>query len=277
MKEYVVKDVKSSQFNLDHIFDCGQCFRFKKNEDGSYTGIAKEKIVTFSYDDKNEELWIKGSDEKDFFNIWKNYLDLDTDYGAIKNALASKDTIIKKAMDYGYGIRILKQDLWEMIISFIISQNNNIPRIKGCIESLATNFGEQIISQDGSKGFNMPTAERLAMLTTYDLQPIKLGYRSKYLIDTAKVVSENGLPESDEQLRRLVGVGPKVASCIKLFGMGHMDSFPIDVWVKRVMNTLYGIEENDLKTMTNFAAETFGEYGGIAQQYLFYYMRTYIK
>lgn len=266
MEKFVLEGVKD--FNLDHIFDCGQCFRWKKEEDGSYTGKAfgKEVNMDFVYDEGSDSegtLIINGASREDFDNIWKSYLDLDRDYSQIKEELA-EDPVMAKAIEKGRGIRILKQDLWETIVSFIISQNNNIPRIKGCIENLAKGFGE-----DG----NLPTPEKLASLTVEDLAPVRLGYRAKYLIETAKQVCENGLPKNMEELQQLCGVGPKVANCISLFGLSDMSSFPVDVWVKRVMNRMYGIPEGNKKEMENFARENFGDYGGIAQQYLFYYIR----
>lgn len=267
MERYVKEGVRD--FNLDHIFDCGQCFRWKREENGSYTGIAMGRKVNmeFSYDDGSDSsgtLIINGSDEKDFEEIWRDYLDLDRDYSAIKEKLAAADPVMAKAIEKGRGIRILKQDLWETIVSFIISQNNNIPRIKGCIENLATGFGE-----DG----NLPTPEKLASLSIDDLSPVRLGYRAKYLIESSKQVLELGLPTNFEELTNLCGVGPKVANCICLFGLGDVSSFPIDVWVRRVMNKMYGIDENNKKEMADFAKNQFGDLGGIAQQYLFYYIR----
>lgn len=267
MNQYIKEGVKD--FNLDHIFDCGQCFRWKKEEDGSYSGIAMGKKVNmdFKYDegsDCNGTLIINGSDEKDFNEIWSNYLDLDRDYKEIKESLAAKDHVMEKAIEKGRGIRILRQDLWETIVSFIISQNNNIPRIKGCIENLALGFGE-----DG----NLPRPEKLATLSIDDLAPVRLGYRAKYLIESSKQVLDLGLPTNFDELTNLCGVGPKVANCIALFGLGDISSFPIDVWVRRVMNKMYGIDENDKKAMAAFANEQFGDLGGIAQQYLFYYIR----
>ena len=256
-------------FNLDHIFDCGQCFRWKKEEDGSYSGIAKGRKVNmaFQYEEGSDNqgtLTITGGEKGDFQNIWKDYLDLHRDYGEIKKTLSQSDPVMAKAIASGRGIRILKQDLWETIVSFIISQNNNIPRIKSCIENLGTTFGE-----DG----NLPTAQRLSKLTVEDLAPIKLGYRAKYLIETSKQVESNGLPTNKEELGKLTGVGPKVANCISLFGMQELSSFPIDVWMKRVMSALYGFKESDVTGMAAYAQEHFGQLGGIAQQYLFYYIR----
>lgn len=272
-------------FHLDHIFDCGQCFRWERNEDGSYTGIAFGRVARIDYDKDKETLMIHGADEADFENIWKDYLDLERDYGEIKSALTDKDPVIGKAIEFGHGIRILNQEKWETLLSFIISQNNNIPRIKKCINSLAETLGEYVCEYEGKKYYSLPTPEVLANATLEDLAPCRLGYRAKYLIETAKKVHAEGrqsleglsrcelsAKETCDALRCYCGVGPKVANCIALFAMRKFDSFPIDVWVKKVMNTMYGFEENDLKGMAEFAAERFGEFGGIAQQYLFYYI-----
>lgn len=274
-----------SDFHLDHIFDCGQCFRWEQNEDGSYTGIAFGRVVKIDYDTVSETLMIHGADEADFESIWKDYLDLDRDYGEIKNVLADKDPVIRQAIEYGHGIRILNQEKWETLLSFIISQNNNIPRIKKCINSLAETLGEYVGELDGKTYYSLPTPDVLANATLDDLAPCRLGYRAKYLIETAKKVHAEGIESLDalesrelsaketcEALRNYCGVGPKVANCIALFAMRKFESFPIDVWVKKVMNTMYGIDENNMKEMAEFAAENFGEFGGIAQQYLFYYI-----
>jgi N-glycosylase/DNA lyase len=279
-KKYVVKDVKD--FNLDHIFDCGQCFRWEKQDDGSYVGVAMGKICHMTFEDGT--LTIDNCDQNEFENIWKPYLDLNKDYGTIKDFLSDKDEVIEKAAKYGYGIRILKQDFWETVVSFIISQNNNIPRIKGCIDNLSRLFGEKIGGYNGKECYSLPTPEKLASLTVEDLEPVKLGYRASYLIKMAKQMIEQGGSEAVEkrlsecenpieELQKFYGVGPKVAACISLFGLGRVDAFPIDVWIRRVMNQLYGIDEKAIKEMNTYAKETFGDYGGIAQQYLFYYIR----
>jgi len=272
-------------FELDHIFDCGQCFRWEKNGDGSYTGVAFEKIVTIDYDANSQTLTIYNCSEDDFKNIWRNYLDLDRDYSEIKDFLIGRDNVIADAISYGQGIRILNQEKWETLLSFIISQNNNIPRIKKNINSLAELMGKPLGKYNGKEYFALPSPEVLAAAEVEDLAPCRLGYRAKYLIETAKKVRDEGLEslenlgrgdvsaaETLDALRQYCGVGPKVANCISLFSMGKIDSFPIDTWVKKVMNQLYGIDENNMKEMASFAAETFGEYGGIAQQYLFYYI-----
>ena len=223
----------------------------------------------------------------DYYNIWKDYLDLDRDYDAIKKKLSAKDKYMEKAISYGGGMRILQQELWETMISFIISQNNNIPRIKKCVESLCTSFGSPLGIYKGRNYFAFPTPETLSRLNAEELDTCRLGYRAKYIVDTARQILENDKKLDDlhndsegalyEYLLGLSGVGPKVANCIMLFGLGKYDSFPLDVWIKRVMNQIYHIEEGNVKKMKAYAAEHFGEYGGIAQQYLFYYMREISK
>lgn len=275
---YIIEEV--ADFFPAHVFDCGQCFRWRRQEDGSYTGIAEGRIANIAFVPYEEEnagaggrLVIRNCTAEDFEKFWRRYLDLDRDYGKIKRKLCRGDQSMKKAVRFGWGIRILQQELWETIVSFIISQNNHIPRIKGCIENLAEMFGDGAGSFDGKTWYNLPSPEKLASLTVEDLAPVKLGYRARYLIETAKAVCERGLPEDGQALSELCGVGPKVASCIALFGMGDTGSFPIDVWVARVMHELYGFAEKDKTAMADFAADKFGELGGFAQQYLFYYMR----
>lgn len=282
--EYILNNVRD--FHLDHIFDCGQCFRWERQEDGSYIGPALGKIVKISTEGTSldTKVIIDNCDEKDYLELWESYLDMDRDYGSIKTLLTESDEVLKNASEYGYGIRILKQDFWETVVSFIISQNNNIPRIKGCIESICKSFGEHIGEYEGREYYAIPTPEVMANLTVEDLGSAKLGYRAKYLIETAKQMLAEGGPEEVkarlvassnpiEDLQSFTGIGPKVAACISLFGLGRMDAFPIDVWMRRVMNQLYGIDEKDVKSMKEYAKEHFGEHGGIAQQYLFYYIR----
>lgn len=278
--EYIIEDVKD--FNTDHIFDCGQCFRWQRQEDGSYIGPAMGRVVKISYADG--QLIIDNCGKEDFENIWKKYLDLDTDYGLIKEKLSAEDQIMQAASEYGYGIRILRQDFWETVVSFIISQNNNIPRIKGCIESICEKFGEHAGEYGGKAFFSIPSPSTLASLNSEDLAPCRLGYRAPYLVKMARQFVDRGGPDVVEAelknaedpiqaLQQFCGIGPKVAACISLFGLGRMDAFPIDVWMRRVMNRLYDIDEKDVKAMKDYAKKHFGENGGIAQQYLFYYIR----
>lgn len=283
--------------NLEHIFKCGQCFRWEtldnefpksKYKDKSqkdiqrYVGIANKNIAIVEYNVATKDLTIIGNGREEF---WYKYFDLHRDYGKIKNTLISNDATIAEAINFGYGIRILNQDLWETILSFIISQNNNIPRIKGCINNLSLYFGEEIpeskkigeLLNADFRAYSLPKPETVAGLEIEDLNPIRLGYRAKYIIKCARQVSEQGLPKTYEELLALTGVGPKVANCIALFGLSKRESFPIDVWVRRVMNHVYGLPEDDFKAISEFAASNFGTLGGYAQQYLFYYMRENSK
>ena len=276
---------KVNDFQLDHVFDCGQCFRWNKEEDGSYTGIVNGKVLNVS---KNgSDLVLENTDADEFIDFWREYFDFDTDYTEIKKQLMEKDPIMKDAIAEGQGIRILNQDVWETVISFIISANNNIPRIKKCIESLCERYGEKICRHKGKDYYSFPEPEKLANLTLDDLVPCRLGYRAKYVIATAKAFVANGkefyegLKNEDvpasvalERISQLQGVGPKVANCIMLFSLKKRSAFPIDTWMKKVMNHLYNFNENDVKGMEQFALDTYGAYAGIAQQYLFYYMRN---
>jgi N-glycosylase/DNA lyase len=273
-------------FNLDHIFDCGQCFRWERQDDGSYTGLATGRPpANISFYPDSGKLLIDNADETDFREFWRDYLDLNRDYGEIKTVLAENDPVMGKAIEFGQGIRILRQDKWETLISFIISQNNNIGRIKGCVASLCENFGESAGEYRGKRYFEIPKANVLAGLTESDLEICRLGYRAKYLIETAKAIKKDSgkkllsmdsasPEEAFEYLTSLNGVGPKVANCVMLFSMEKYSSFPIDVWVRQAMSELYRIDKENKKAMHEFAARNFGEYGGIAQQYLFYYMKS---
>lgn len=287
MKKVVRSHVKD--FCLEHIFECGQAFRFEPQADGSYTGIAGGNIANLRFDVDEPggcegTLTLSNVSEREYETFWKGYLDLERDYGAIKAYLSGHDPVIRRAIAAGEGIRILRQDKWETLLSFIISQNNNIPRIKKCIEALCREFGSLAGEYEGRAYYAFPEPETLAALEPEDLANCRLGYRAKYLVETARKVARDGRErlewtgnpacsprEAFEYVTEFCGVGPKVANCILLFSMGRYDSFPVDVWVKKVMKELYGLESP--KEIGAFAQKTFGRYGGFAQQYLFYYIR----
>jgi len=269
-------------FHPDHTFDNGQCFRWNREDDGSYTGVAFGRAANI--DLKGETLIIDNTTLEEFHTVWKGYLDLDRDYGAIKQMLSAKDPAMGRAIEYGSGMRILQQDKWETLISFILSQNNNIVRIKKCVESVCAAHGRPIGTYRGQMRYAFPAPEELARLGPGELDTCRLGYRAKYIVETAgQILADGGktlygldrapTERGFEYLLGLSGVGPKVANCILLFSMGKYESFPLDVWIKRVMNQVYNIEEGNVKKMQEFAAEHFGGWGGIAQQYLFYYAR----
>ncbi|MBR2500672.1 MAG: 8-oxoguanine DNA glycosylase [Clostridia bacterium] len=271
-----LKEVRD--FELKHIFECGQCFRWDVIDDGSYIGIAASKAIKISETDDGITIYNTTKDE--FTDFWQNYFDLDFDYGKLKRTL-SKDRVLKTAIKSGEGIRILNQDLWECIISFIISANNNIPRIKGIIKTFCELFGEKVILGEDVL-YSFPSPERLSTITVDDLKPLRAGYRDKYIIDaiekvsngivSLEVIKEKDYDEAKGELLKIKGVGNKVADCILLFGAGKKEAFPVDVWIKRVIDTLYKDELGE-KDISVFAKEKFGKFGGYAQQYLFYHMR----
>ena len=283
-QELILKDIKS--FELADIFDCGQCFRWNKQPDGSYTGIFKENVLNVQK--KDNIITFKGICNGDITKIVEDYFDLNRDYEKIKKELSKIDENVKTSIEYGKGIRILNQDLWEMIISYIISANNNIPRIKGIIERLAKTYGKEI-DWNGQKFYTFPTAEELKDVTVEDYRKLGTGFRDVRLYETVHMILDkkvnleemqqnSNTVEVREQLLTLSGVGPKVADCILLFStLKRFEVFPIDVWVRRVMNELYIKNEDETKVnkkqIEKLAQEKFGNLAGIAQQYLFYWKR----
>ena len=285
IQQYILKDPKT--FDLTDIFECGQCFRWNKEKDDSYTGIWKENVVNIKKEGKNyifNGICNNGNLEKEIIE----YFDLNRDYEKIKEELSKKDDYMRNSITYGNGIRILNQDLWETIISFIISANNNIPRIKGIIERLSKNYGKEIEWQ-GKKYYTFPTPEELKNVTVQEYRKMGLGFRDIRLYETTKMILEGKINlkeleqnpntlEVREKLLTLSGVGRKVADCILLFSsLKRFEVFPIDVWVRRVMNELYIKEQDESKINRNkiekIAREKFGDLAGLAQQYLFYWRR----
>ena len=268
-----------SDFDPSHTFMCGQCFRWDKEDDGSYTGVAFSKPVNISCE-KNT-LVIKNITPDEFNSQWKYYLDLETDYNTIKNFL-SFDQNVKTAMDFGWGIKILNQEIFECLISFIISTQNAIPRIKKIVSALSQRYGKKL-EFGGKTYYAFPSIDELSGVTEDDLAPLKAGYRAAYIVDavnkikSGEVILENlknlSYTEAKKELMKIKGVGPKVADCVLLFSCCKKEAFPIDVWVKRTVQTLYLNESAKEKEISSFAAEHFGEFAGVAQQYLFYYAR----
>lgn len=270
-----------TDFDAKHIFECGQCFRWKIQEDGSYTGVAKGKILNVKCED--EKVIFNNTNLDDFNNIWYDYFDLGTDYSDIKKTLKNMDEYLNKASDFGWGIRILRQEGWEMLISFIISSNNRIPMIQRAIENLSEKFGKYIGEYNGQKYYAFPTPEELNKATQEEIRACSTGFRDKYIKSTAESIVANkynvggycklDTEECRKELLKFNGVGPKVCDCIALFGMQKYDTFPVDVWVKRVMQEFYLEEDLSLPKIRTFAMDKFGDIAGYAQQYLFYYAR----
>ncbi len=269
----------ATDFKPEHIFECGQCFRWNRTPSGGYEGIAGGRVLRVKRIGK--DMLLSGAGERDFIKYWAEYFDLGRDYGSIKDRL-SVDFVLKKAVQYGDGIRVLKQDVWETLISFIISANNNIPRIKNIIERLCYKFGESFVS-NGKTYYDFPGPSRLAAATEGDLYACGCGYRARYILQSAIIVARGrvdlyGLQYMDNTRARDVlmgfpGIGPKVADCIMLFAMAKFDVFPVDLWIKRVMEYYYLKKDTPLTEIRKFAEERFGPLAGIAQQYLFYYAR----
>lgn len=269
----------AADFEPEHIFECGQCFRWNRTPAGSYEGVAGGRVLNVKK--TGGDVLLSGADEKDFIKYWIEYFDLERDYGYIKDKL-SEDPVLKKAVQHGYGIRVLKQDIWETLISFIISANNNIPRIKNIIERLCRRFGETF-NFNGKTYYDFPIPSRLAAANERDLYACGCGYRARYVLQSAIIVARGradlqGLQCMDnarvkDVLMGFPGVGPKVADCIMLFSLARLDVFPVDLWVKRVMEHYYLKKETPLPEIRRYAAENFGPLAGIVQQYLFYYAR----
>lgn len=253
--------------NLDYTLDCGQSFRWKKEKD-VWSAVVYGKKIKIEQKDENTLIFYDTT-EDEFEQIWKVYFDLERDYDTIISRF-SEDEHLKTSSEAYYGIRVLNQEPWEALCSFIISQNNNIPRIKGIIDRLCENFGEDL----GEGYFSFPSPEKLSALSPEDLSPLRAGFRAKYIIDAAKKVSSkeidfdeiirNDISFGRESLMKICGVGPKVAECSLLYGCRKADAFPVDVWVKRIMSELY---ENGLPQCA------YPEIG-IAQQYLFHWRRN---
>lgn len=272
--------ISNPNFNLEQIADSGQCFRMKcinPAENGSeYALIAFGRYLKLTQiDSKTVEI---SCTEQEFLEVWEDYFDLKYDYSKIVDDLImGEDDFLKKAAIYGRGIRILKQEPFEAMISFIISQNKNIPAIKNCIEGICERYGDKIVTDSGKVYFSFPTPQALSKAKKEDLRALKTGYRDEYIIRASQAVCNHELDlkelmrgsfeDAVSSLKKIHGVGEKVANCIALYGLHHIEGFPVDVWILRVLREIY---ENQ------FDQEQFSGYAGIIQQYMFYYMR-YLK
>ena len=268
-------------FDAKAIFTCGQAFRWYEESDGSFTTVHLGRVLNVLNDDN--KVIFKGTNLEEFNEIWMDYFDLNTNYQEIRKTL-SNNKILANAMDYGKGIRILNQNHFEMLISFIISANNMIPRIKKSIEIISMRYGKFICEDENRKYYSFPTVEELSKATVEDLREFaKVGFRDKRIFDTVNKILNEKIDldnfeklETDvlrEELLKFAGVGNKVADCIMLFSYKRGEVFPVDVWIKRVMEELFIKEETPVKKISKEADRIFGKYAGYAQQYLFYYGR----
>lgn len=292
-----IKNVKN--FNIKQILECGQCFRWEKIEENRYILVAFRRVIEIFQ--KDDEVTIYNSNEEDFNNIWIKYLDLKRNYSDIKEEL-SKDEILRKSVEFGYGIRILNQDPFEMLISFIISARNSIPSIKKTVNKICERYGDKI-EYKGKVYYAFPTPNQLKDISVDEIRETGASFRSKYIVSTiekvnnAKSLKDKEYLDKDNEeikealefdldyiksldddkchiaLQKFMGVGAKVADCIMLFSMAKHSAFPVDVWVKRAMIHFYVAPDVSLNKMRVFAREKFGSLSGMAQQYLFYYAR----
>lgn len=278
MEKYIIKNANS--FDIGQIFECGQAFRWFKEEDGSYSNIAYGKVINLKREGK--DIIIKNTNEEEFNNIWEEYFDLKRDYEDLKLKL-SKDEVLKKCIEYGNGIRILNQEPFEMIITFIISANNQIPRIKKSVNKIAEIYGEKI-EYDGKIYYSFPDAKTLSKAEAKDLKEYaRVGFRDERIVKSAKMIADGDIDfevlynapieEARIELMKLPGVGPKVADCVLLFAFQRSESFPVDVWIKRVMEELYLKEDTNKNKIAGEGRRLFGDLAGFAQQYLFFYGR----
>ncbi len=279
-------------FNLRQTLECGQCFNFEQisasegDEISSchyeYSVIAYGRRLVISQD--KEVLSFENATEEEVNNIWRHYFDLDRDYQKIKNSIVEADPGLKPIIEQYYGIRILNQEFVETLMSFIISQNKNIPGIKKIVQTISRNYGSCIGEDEKCAYYAFPDLKQLEKISEQDFRDMKTGFRAAYLRDAIEKIADGSICE--EELRRLQfseakeklvaikGVGDKVANCVLLFGLGFRNAFPVDVWIKRIMEELYFHKNTDKKVIEQYASEKFGEYGGYAQQYLFMYAKN---
>ena len=290
-KSIMIKGV--TNFNIKQILECGQCFRWERISDTNYIVVAYRRVIEIVQEGDN--VTIHNTNIDDFKNIWRNYFDLDTDYSTLKVEL-SKDETLKKSVEFGYGIRILNQDPFEMLISFIVSARNSIPSIMKTIKKMSEKWGDEL-SYKGNTYYAFPTPEQFKSATLEEIKETGASFRSKYIFDTIGKVNSaieakksgiltdelrifdldyiKALPtdECHVALQNFMGVGAKVADCIMLFSMEKKSAFPVDVWVKRAMIHFYVAPDVSLNKIRVFGRDKFGELSGLAQQYLFYYAR----
>lgn len=278
-KNTMIKNVPD--FDLTQTLECGQCFRCYQQDVGEYVVVAKKHLLHIMQ--KNQDLIFIDTDKKTVEDIWIPYFDLERDYGEIKRFLLKKDDVLKPAIKEKYGVRILNQEFHEMVISFIISQNKQIPHIKQIVKAICNRYGEYLGEVNGEPYYSFPDIEVLEKISEAEYRELKAGFRAPYLRDASVKLASgeisvhmfNGKDEeyTRKKLMEVKGIGEKVANCVMLFSLGYRDAFPIDVWIKRIMETLYFKQDTSKEKIQQFAREQYGAYGGYAQQYLFCFGR----
>ncbi|MBQ3546341.1 MAG: DNA-3-methyladenine glycosylase 2 family protein [Lachnospiraceae bacterium] len=275
----IVEDV--SEFDIRQTLECGQCFHFEKLDEMDYAVVYKKHLLRIKQN--GNVLKCENTSVEEFENVWKYYFDLDRDYKCIQEDLISADERLLEAIKENRGVRILNQDFAETLMSFIISQNKQIPHIKAIVKSLSEKYGDYLGSINGMDFYAFPDELQIKKISEEMYRECKTGFRAPYLFDAGvKLNSEDfnseglrnmGYDLAKEKLITIKGVGEKVANCVLLFALGYRNAFPVDVWIKRIMEHMYFEKETDNNEIMRFAKERFGDYGGYAQQYLFYYAR----
>jgi len=265
----IITIIQIPYFSIEQISESGQCFRLNRIGEHRYSLIAKDRYLEI---EQKGDLVQFFCSFQEYEEIWKTYFDLERNYQNFVNAIPTKDNYLSCAVQFGRGVRILNQDLWEMIISFIISQQNNIKRIKRCIELLSVKYGEKKLTENGIQYYTFPTVQALANASEEELKLCNLGYRSSYIQKTTQSIlhgevdlekiRNNDYETAKAELMKLCGVGIKVAECICLFGLHHLNAFPVDTHIKKVLEQHYP---------NGFPFETYTDFAGVINQYLFYY------
>lgn len=277
----IIEEVQD--FVLSQILECGQCFHFDRTDNEEYDILAFDRALHIKQIDNRLILYT--TKLEDYENIWRVYFDMENDYGSIKKKIAEADSLLLPAINNRQGIRILHQDFFETLISFIISQNKQIPQIKQCVKNISHKYGKEIIGYNGETFYSFPDVETLNSVSEEELRECKVGFRAPYIKSACKAVYDGNVTkekldrlsirDARELLMTIKGVGEKVANCVLLFGLGRREAFPVDVWMKRIMEQMY-FDGKDTKKcdIETFANEKFGAFSGYAQQYLFDYART---
>lgn len=275
----ILNDV--TDFDVEQIFECGQCFHFERLGEMDYVTVAYGKALRITQ--KDNEVTLHNTDMNEYNLIWRKYLDMDTDYSRIKSWLIEKDSSLMEVIEKTSGIRILRQEFHEMLMSFIISQNKQIPHIKQIVSSISERYGKEAGVINGKSYYAFPELDALYNITEDAYRDLKTGFRAPYLMSAANALREGlaqkrfddiSYSDAKNELMKIKGVGEKVANCVLLFGLGYRNAFPVDVWIKRIMEYVYFKEETSKEKIMEFANDKFGEYGGYAQQYLFHYARV---
>lgn len=278
-KNLIIRDVLD--FDIEQTLECGQCFRFEKIDHHDYVIVAKNRLLHIKQE--LHDLIFFDTTIEEYKEVWECYFDLERNYSEIKEWLLSKDNKLKEAIETKHGVRILNQDFFEMLITFIISQNKQIPHIKQIVNMLSEKYGNKVGFYNNKSYYSFPSIEELSKVTEDDFRECRVGFRAPYLVDACKLIASKEIKKEElslmnskdafEKLQIIKGVGEKIANCVLLFGLSRRESFPVDVWIKRAMENVYFKKETKKEVIQEFAKEQFGEYGGYAQQYLFYYAR----